>query len=210
MEYLDPTIPISDTRFLHLLRIKPSGTGIVTDSYFCNNRPQKPNISGCTPAISTADILIAQDNLNTMYNKVNINFTINYMGVKYLNYDLEGKDDDNMDTKEQRWVHISLYGDNFSQINNAPNIQTWIVPTITQKPKTAFGAATIIGNLKTLSVVPQTLISSSPIFKWRTLAHEIGHAVFNLRHPDDDPGSKLPDPQGDGLKNTNSMINTIL
>lgn len=192
LQYLDPTIPLADKRYVHQLRIKPSLTGSPAAPFFCNNRPQSVNDSGCTPLLNAADIATAENNLNALYNKANITFTINYMGRKKLNYDLIGIDNDTLDTDEQKWLHISLFGEHRSNINASPNIQAWIVPAITSDTKNAYGAATFIGNWNTISLRPDAIISTSPDYRWRTFAHEIGHAVFGLRHPDNDPAALNP------------------
>jgi Tfp pilus assembly protein PilZ len=183
--YSDPAKGRNDPNFYHFLTIRPSHNKKLANQYFCNNRPSPRDTSGCTSIISSADISVAEQNLNKLYKQANVQFNIINHGRLYANYDIKGKDNDTLDVAEQIWLHVSLFGTSRQTLVKPLNAVAWVVPMITQNEKIGFGAATSLG-FNSLSIRSLAIESSKPNFNFLTLAHEIGHAVFNLRHPDDD------------------------
>lgn len=199
LEYINPATGENDVDTRHNLRVKPSGTGTAADPYYCNSVPRINNSAGCGYELTEDDVLIAEQDLNTLYNKVNVNFEVAYKGTINLNYDVVA-DDAVMTTQEQIWLHTSLFGDNYNNPSSSERIQVWVVPQIAAGNVTGYGRATDIGDSYTLTLSEQAVKTSHPDHQWRTLAHEIGHCVFSLHHPDNDPGAlMLVEEGGDSL-----------
>ncbi|MDF1696543.1 MAG: hypothetical protein P1U56_11945 [Saprospiraceae bacterium] len=136
-----------------------------------------------------------QNNLNTIYNKAGIKFTVNDRGYDTLNYNSSSFVSNTFN--ETRYIHILKYGGTESMMPKADTITLWFIDelktgTLLTEDGESAGKGTV-DNSKTgrNSCIISTNIHLHPTkFKERTISHELGHGVFSLFHPDDNGGVK--------------------
>jgi hypothetical protein len=171
---------------------------------FCNVRPL-PNDTADYEDVSSKIIQISQ-NLNSIYNKVGVTINLNYLGVKYFNFDSSndngnGERDtaDIYNNAEQRYVHLQLFGgQSIVSLNIAPVTTLFFVP----KMKGVYGRATAGTVDTTIQNIAHSFFVDANTFRIKTIAHELGHARFGLWHPD---GSYCKKNSGDDAYKYNGL-----
>lgn len=175
----------------HELKIHPSYNP-ATGQYFCNKKPQPANIAPCPDLLTPGELNALQSDLNTIYNQAGILVEVVDKGYKHFNFDNRNPDDNGVDVMEQNYLHwafVNYQGEFPSKMIKSTNTIIWRVNNIAYSSGTVNGRATEFG----LNSAAINVTNGFPTF--RTIPHEIGHARYALRHPDDDW-------IGDGLKGT--------
>lgn len=180
------------------LRLKPSVTPILTNPYYCNSVPL-PNNTDTPP--SMPDLSVYEAKLNDLYNKVGVNIVLADQGTLYTNID-SGKDDGHISSlREQIYLHASIFGyisPNDDLLNTPLTTELWLASDILNSSPNStgrsLGRATGDPN-EFLSFNTFSLNAHFPDSDLHyTALHELGHAKYNLWHPDDNGGV-----QGDNL-----------
>jgi hypothetical protein len=151
---------------------------------FCNEKPLSSDTSSFIDM--TNRILNISDSLNIIYNAVGIKIKVNYLGVKYFNFDSKddlgkGKNAIINDPIEQNSAHLQIFGGvNLDTLNLAPKTTLFFVPEMikVRGRATAGRVDSIFQNLA------NSLFVDANNYGPKTIAHELGHARFNLFHPD--------------------------
>lgn len=168
---------------LHELKIRPSYDN-ATGRYFCNKRPQPNNIAPCPDLLTPVELSTLQSDLNTIYNQAGITVEVADKGHKNFNFDLSTTEDNSLSYQEQlrlHWAFIGYQGPFDNNMQKSENTIIWRINDIPSSEGSAInGRATGFGT----NSVAINIGNGTPTF--RTLSHEIGHAKYDLRHPDED------------------------
>jgi len=172
-EMNDITRPVDsfpmNTQKRYDLKVLPSFKPSFLNPYFCNTPLPETKATPCDILESEELDKIATD-LNTIYNQVGIEVVVRYT-VLESNYDSE-EDDGILSFNEQVSLHAMLKKTLRGEMAAFNKTQVWLT-----KLEGAAGRGSIpVGN-NSLSV---DLFYSND----RTIAHEIGHAKYELFHPD--------------------------
>jgi hypothetical protein len=139
------------------------------------------------------NIVDIQKNLNTVYNKAGIHFTVNDMGHDTLNYNSTSFVANTL--PETQYIHILKYGGNENVMPKLDTITLWFIDELktgslhVEKGNSAGRGTVDNSNLGRNSCIISSYYHLHPTeSKERTVSHEIGHGVFSLYHPDDNGG----------------------
>lgn len=170
------------------LRILPSVD--TSGNHFCNSRPvTSPSdwnqdidgdgeldafVSMC-PDPATYDIEQITKDLNIVYSDIGYTINVDNNGVTAKNFNSSSKAMNNLN--EQMNFHISQVGGIITDPKTADTTIIWLVDNLNNLRGRANG-----DNDK---VVYNTLMINTNMDVMRTVAHELGHAAFNLYHPND-------------------------
>ena len=147
------------------------------------------------PVPTGINVAKLQQDLNTIYKKLGISVNVNYHGVISANFDSFLDDNILTGKQEQARYHIQ----NFGGIPKAGNSVAWIVNDLYKEADTG-GKNKFRSRGRGTGFKDNTLTLNYSILVDRTFSHELGHAKFDLGHPDDDHAH-------DGLENSHSGDN---
>jgi hypothetical protein len=183
----------------HLLKINPSVDN--QGAYFCNSRPVilesnwNADLNGdgtldayVDAAAMQVDINKIQSDLNEIYNKAGIYVNVEYKGVYYRNYNSNSFVAN--DKTEQNDFHISFFGGGRNAMINSDTTSIFLLDSLYNSElleitdKLAGRATGDNGG------VYNSVFIHFDEFHPRTISHEIGHAKFELYHPDVGEGSE--------------------
>jgi hypothetical protein len=151
---------------------------------FCNEMPMANDTAN--HADITSKITIMTDSLNIVYNEVGIKVRLNYLGIKYFNFDSsedngKGKIAKIDNLSEQKFVHLQLFGgQNIDTMNYASTSTLFFVPEMIGVK----GRATSGKINQSFQNIVNSCFYDAVTFTAKTIAHELGHARFGLFHPD--------------------------
>jgi len=170
------------------LRILPSID--TSGNHFCNSRPvTSPSdwnqdidgdgeldafVSMC-PDTTSYDIEQITNDLNIVYSDIGYTINVDNNGVTAKNFNSSSKAMNNLN--EQMNFHISQVGGIIIDPKTADTTIIWLVDNLNNLRGRASG-----DNDK---VVYNTLMINTNMDVRRTVSHELGHAAFNLYHPND-------------------------
>lgn len=133
--------------------------------------------------MTTTELSNLELDLNAIYNQAGITVKVEDKGYKNFNFDVI-TDDNSLGPQEQQWLHwafIRYMGPFGNVMQKSDNTTIWRVNDI---PPTqgleVNGRATRYG----INSAAINVTNGTPTF--RTIPHEIGHARYELRHPDED------------------------
>lgn len=142
----------------------------------CDTDPRENNIHDFS---TSHDLSKLEQDLNAIYNKLDINFTLEPIVTIPANYD-SFKEDNIMNDRELTEYHLQLFGNEPSQL-----LTLWLVPGLISNNTSDPDVETDILRGRAAALGFNTLaINEADIVVDRTLGHEIGHARFSLYHPD--------------------------
>ncbi|MFT6337889.1 MAG: hypothetical protein ACJATI_004656 [Halioglobus sp.] len=204
----DPTKPndtfkAPSTKELHKVTVHPSIS--TSGSRFCNERVlsnpttmwnKDINGDGKVDAYislcpSTPNIIKIQDDLNAVYEKIGVTFNVTNGGELYENYNIADYPNKTDGFLDAQWHHVNKFGNSYDNMTSATNTHIWIVKDLIGLRGVA--VFDTMGNNKNSLMVSELKQSD------RTIAHEVGHAKFQLFHPDGSGGSEKGY-KNDGLK----------
>ncbi|MFZ1705880.1 MAG: hypothetical protein WAT79_16160 [Saprospiraceae bacterium] len=187
----DPSKPhdelIYTSPYYHELKIRPRYNS-VTNEYICNSLPQANGIA-CPDLMTPAELDALRSDLNIIYNQAGISVIVEDMGYRNINFDLKNPDDERISSLEQNYLHwqfVGYHGD-FPEDMLKPNETIiWRVNSILYS-----GSGTALGRTTDFGLNSATINTSTSLPSFRTIPHEIGHAKYDLHHPDDDWNNEL-------------------
>lgn len=122
--------------------------------------------------------------LQSIYAQVNVDIQLNYHGLLPFNYDFKEEDNQISSNNEQRYLHALYHHDiNIANLSEPINTAVWEVNKIVVDNENIAGLATSDPD-NNVSQFKNSLTVSRAKSEDRTIAHEIGHARYNLGHPD--------------------------
>lgn len=143
--------------------------------------PILPHDTTCT---QNFNITPSMDKLNEIYGKIAVSAASTAISDLYVNFDIR-EDDDMLDGVEQKVLHKLRIG---SDTLKADTTEVYLVNDLgTSNSNTVEGRATKL-LLNSLSI---DVNDAKP----PTLAHEVGHAKYGLKHPKDQFNNMTPDPK---------------
>jgi len=167
MSPLDTVITITGNRYI-----------VAGRDSICQTKVHKNSPPKCSKARNIPQIM---NELNSLYNPIDVHFIANYYDTLFFSYNLY-KEDDSLSVQEQRLMRSLLNNSNIE----SNKIVVLLVDKITKSGKNIVlgRATTILKNTNHLSLSKEG--------SGFVLGHEIGHATFALLHPDDDLHLKQP------------------
>lgn len=172
---------------IHDVKVFPS---ISSGEYFCNERVlTNPNLwnfdtdgDGINDAFvdripGEVDYEKIKNNLDSIYSKVGVSFDIFQGPLLIDNYENNNWGGFEGDYKNFSHYHIAKFGNQAGDVNGAIKTRIWIVDSLVN----ASGFA--IYNDSTNNPVNTLVVSVLQMKNW-TVPHEVGHAKFELYHPD--------------------------
>lgn len=156
---LDTIITIGGKRYI------VAGKDSICQTIVNPNKPPK-----CS---KSKDLSLMMSELNQLYNPIGVSFTLYSYDTLYFNYNTYNEDD-SLSKDEQSFMYAALLG------STPTNTTVLIVDNITKSTSNE-----VLGRATSLSP-PVNHLSISKKSDGFVLAHEIGHAKFGFRHPDDD------------------------
>lgn len=180
MSPLDTVITISGNRII------VAGNDLICQTTVNPNKPPE-----CSKSKNLPQII---NDLNQLYNPIGISFSQNSYDTLFFNYNTYAEDD-SLSSKEQRFMYSILNGS-----TPPTNTIVLIVDNLSKIDNKVLGRATGV-------FPPLNHLSISKSADGFVLAHEIGHAKYGLRHPDNDPDHLIEGGSPPGPLNVNDKRN---
>jgi hypothetical protein len=162
-----PDIYNGNPMFPHLARINPSPDPSSPGHFYCNKKPRASN-NATSPSVTNNDRATIEGYMNQIYSQIGITVDINLLPEKLVNFDSR-LEDNKLSTLELSDYNTSVWGDD----GEAQELQLYLVDKYFPDYIKGVG----LPELNTAAV-------NYSLATIHTYPHEIGHARYDLYHPD--------------------------